>query len=782
MNAPPAPAPRDGERLELLEAVFRRAPTFLHVLRGPDFVFELANPAYYQLVGHRDLIGRPAFEALPEAAGGGFPERLARVMATREPFVGRELPVTLARTPHAAPEERLIDLVYLPLVEPDGTCERVLGHGTDVTDQVRARRQSEAEVARLLAESQAANAQLQEQQVELELANEQLQDQATELEAQAGELAERTEEAEAERVRATAILEATADAYFALDRDFRIVAVNAAMERNVGLARDALLGRVFWDVFPGTVGTAYERHYRAAATEGRRARFTDTYDDGRLALASEADVYPVAGGGVAVFWRDVSARVRAEADRERLLAEAEAARRAAERANQAKSEFLATMSHELRTPLNAIGGYTQLLELGVAGPTTPAQRDYLARLTASGQHLLGLVNDVLDLAKVDAGEMTVARDPATTEAAVTAALDLVRPLGDARGVRVVDGNPAVSTPYVGDEHRVRQILVNLLSNAVKFTEPGGRVTVTCGRAAEAPPAVRVHGEGPWAYVRVDDTGVGIAPEAHAAVFEPFRQVEPAANGRNGGTPPTVYARTKGGTGLGLAISRRLARLMGGDLTLESTPGIGSVFTLWLPSPAGAAGDTGGAVETAAARRDRAVRATPGQVRGLGELGQFLRRQVDALVTEYADRLRAEPGVPLARGMRQAELEDHLVTAIADLAQTLVIVGEAGTAETGLLADSVAINVVVGERHAVRRFAQGWDLPALRHDYAVLREVLARAVRADARAGGADAEAALGILLGLVKQSEARAVAAWDAARAAHAAGADGSAEPATGTA
>ena len=136
-----------AERTTLLDEVFRRAPSFLHVLRGPDFVFELANEAYYTLVGRRDLLGRPAFEALPEVAAGDFPARLAQVMATGMPFVGRELPVTLARTPGAPPEERVIDLVYLPLLDGDGACTRVLGHGVDVTDNVRARRRTEATLA-----------------------------------------------------------------------------------------------------------------------------------------------------------------------------------------------------------------------------------------------------------------------------------------------------------------------------------------------------------------------------------------------------------------------------------------------------------------------------------------------------------------------------------------------------------------------------------------------------------------------------------------------------------
>lgn len=135
-----------AEQLEVLENVFRLAPSFLHVLRGPKLIFEFANEAYYRLVGRRDLIGRPAFEAMPEAAEGGYPERIARVMETGEAFFGRELPVTLERTPGAKTEERIIDLVYVPLKEADGTCTGVLGHGTDVTEHVRERRQAEEAV------------------------------------------------------------------------------------------------------------------------------------------------------------------------------------------------------------------------------------------------------------------------------------------------------------------------------------------------------------------------------------------------------------------------------------------------------------------------------------------------------------------------------------------------------------------------------------------------------------------------------------------------------------
>jgi PAS domain S-box-containing protein len=132
-----------AKRIQLLEEVFRNAPSFLHVLRGPEFVFELANDAYYQLVGHRELIGRPAFEALPETAQGGYQHRLSEVMATGEPFMGFELPMTLIRTPGGVPEERFIDLVYLPLFDADGTCRHVLGHGIDVTTHVQKREKTE---------------------------------------------------------------------------------------------------------------------------------------------------------------------------------------------------------------------------------------------------------------------------------------------------------------------------------------------------------------------------------------------------------------------------------------------------------------------------------------------------------------------------------------------------------------------------------------------------------------------------------------------------------------
>jgi signal transduction histidine kinase len=247
-------------------------------------------------------------------------------------------------------------------------------------------------------------------------------------------------------------------------------------------------------------------------------------------------------------------------------------------ANLAKSQFLSTMSHEIRTPLNAIIGFTDLFDLELAGPLTPVQSHYLARIRASSAHLLKLIEDVLDLAKVEAGRMDVRDESASAADAISAAVGLVEPQAGAAGI-IIDYREGHTDGYRGDEDRVRQILVNLLANAVKFTERGGRVTVTCGTTNHPAADARVSGEGPWVFIRVADTGIGITPQMQDSVFVAFVQTEQG------------LTRRRDGTGLGLTISRELARRMGGDLTLESAEGEGSCFTLWLRSASSDAGPT-----------------------------------------------------------------------------------------------------------------------------------------------------------------------------------------------
>jgi signal transduction histidine kinase len=250
----------------------------------------------------------------------------------------------------------------------------------------------------------------------------------------------------------------------------------------------------------------------------------------------------------------------------------EEARTTAEHASHVKSQFLATMSHEIRTPINAIIGYTELLDLGIAGPLNEEQRAQLGRIRASGRHLVGLIDDVLDLAKVEAGQLAVSSASAVAGVAVETALSLVRPQAAAKAIQlasVCEGDRHAA--YLGDQARVHQILINLLSNAVKFTPSHGRVSVRCGASEKPPDTLAAVGER-WTYFTVEDTGIGIPADKTESIFQPFTQVD------------SGYTRTHGGTGLGLTISRRLARLMGGDLTVESREGQGSRFTLWLPAP------------------------------------------------------------------------------------------------------------------------------------------------------------------------------------------------------
>jgi signal transduction histidine kinase len=240
-------------------------------------------------------------------------------------------------------------------------------------------------------------------------------------------------------------------------------------------------------------------------------------------------------------------------------------------ANRLKSEFLATMSHEIRTPLNAIIGYTEIIEMGLSGPVTPEQSAQLSRIASSGKHLLGLVDDILDLSRIEANRLSVSQVPARVETVVDAALGFLRPQATAQHIALVSLCEEPDDRYVGDEQRVQQILVNLLANAVKFTPAGGQVTLQCGRSAELPAGTEAPASGPWICFTVEDTGVGITPELQQRIFQPFVQ------GDSG------YTRSHGGAGLGLTISRRLARLMGGELTMESAQGKGSRFTLWLPA-------------------------------------------------------------------------------------------------------------------------------------------------------------------------------------------------------
>lgn len=242
---------------------------------------------------------------------------------------------------------------------------------------------------------------------------------------------------------------------------------------------------------------------------------------------------------------------------ERTLAELAVARDRAEAADRIKSAFLATTSHELRTPLNSIIGFTGILLQGLAGPLNAEQQAQLGMVQGSARHLLALINDILDISKIEAGELKVGHAPFDLRAVIDRALAVVRPSADAKGLRLTSRLDPRIGAAVGDARRVEQILLNLLNNAVTFTSQGD-VTLTADLA---------EGE---CRMQVIDTGIGIGADDLATLFQPFRQIDAG------------LARSHEGTGLGLAICQRLAHLLGGRIHAASRPGQGSVFSVNLP--------------------------------------------------------------------------------------------------------------------------------------------------------------------------------------------------------
>jgi len=240
------------------------------------------------------------------------------------------------------------------------------------------------------------------------------------------------------------------------------------------------------------------------------------------------------------------------------MQDAEDARAIAEHANRAKSDFLAAMSHELRTPLNAIGGYTDLLLMNVRGNLTEEQRTDLERLRRNQQHLLGLINDILNFSRIEAGHLTYELAPVQMGPVMEGVSVFIAPQAQARGLQYEQSSCSEDAVAYTDRTKVEQILLNLLSNAIKFTPDGGRVTLSCNVESD------------FIFLLVRDTGVGIEPDQLEAIFEPFVQV-----GRD-------LTHSAEGTGLGLAISRDLARGMGGDIVVTSELGKGSTFTVRLP--------------------------------------------------------------------------------------------------------------------------------------------------------------------------------------------------------
>ncbi|MEO7776499.1 MAG: PAS domain S-box protein [Fibrobacteria bacterium] len=335
---------------------------------------------------------------------------------------------------------------------------------------------------------------------------------------------------------------------------------NPSLCRMLGYLRDEIVGKNASDIVdPSEIGNIEPAiaTIRSASEYQREWRFRRK--DGSI-LEAEVTVTNMPDGNLLAMIRDIEERRQAEREREM--------RHRAEAADRVKSAFLATMSHELRTPLNSILGFTGIMLQKLAGPLNAEQSKQLDMVRTSARHLLALVNDVLDISKIEAGQLDVSREPFDPRKSIDKVLALIAPQMEAKSLILRADIAADLGVVIGDARRFEQILLNLLSNAVKFTNHGG-----IGLAAWLPPDARqVGGEQaqPAIRVQVSDTGIGIKPENLSLLFQPFRQID------------SGLTRQHDGTGLGLAICRRLARLMGGEIDAVSEWGKGSTFSVTLP--------------------------------------------------------------------------------------------------------------------------------------------------------------------------------------------------------
>jgi PAS domain S-box-containing protein len=365
------------------------------------------------------------------------------------------------------------------------------------------------------------------------------------------------------------LLEAAPNGIIEVDREGRILMLNVAMEKMFGYSREELLGQSVEILVPEEQRTAHTAHrefywnHPVIRPMGSGLSLFGRRKDGSI-FPVEISLSPVVsddGLCVTAIIQDITERKQSEerlqALQKQYTSELELRNREIEQANRLKSEFLANMSHELRTPLHTVIGFAELLAEETKGPLNEHQKRFVSHIHKDAQHLLSLINEVLDISKIEAGKLQLHREGLDLGSVLEEALSSIRPQAAAKSIEVESDIP-LPVSVDGDRTRVKQILFNLLSNAVKFTAGGGHVRVDVGSS-----------EG-FAQVSVSDTGIGIPAAEHDSIFDKFHQVGATTGG------------TREGTGLGLPITKRLVEEHGGRIWLESEPGKGSRFTFTLP--------------------------------------------------------------------------------------------------------------------------------------------------------------------------------------------------------
>ncbi len=611
-----------AKRIQLLEEVFRNAPSFMHVLRGPEFIFELANDAYYQLVGHRELIGRPAFEALPEMADDSYPQRLSQVLATGEPFMGFELPVIVIRKPGDAPEERFIDVIYLPLLDEDGSCHRVLGHGVDVTIHVQARKKTEEALR-----------------------------------------------ASEQRFRRALQIDTVGIIFF--DMEGRITEANDAFLAMSGFSReDQQAGLLRWDeMTPPEWASASLRAIEELKATGRTTPYEKEFyrKDGSRWWALFSAKQLTENEGVE-YVLDITERRRAEQSlreseaRFRAVAEASPAltwqvdtqgnavylnQRFMDRFGMTAEALMSTGWHSMIHPDDA-PGYIAALELALrdhsrfqqrvriktatggwrwlksyALPWFTADNEYAGHVGMSiditdaanaesalleanrrkdeflatlahelrnplapisnalaliarpdgaaaiprllpvinrqVSHMVRLVDDLLEISRITSGKIELRQVPINLADVLRDAIEVSMSLINEKNHKLSVFIPEAPLIVHADAVRLEQVFTNLLNNAARYTRQGGQIWLTARQ------------EGENVVVSVRDNGIGILPDMLPRLFDMFAQER-----RNGGG-------AQEGLGIGLNLVARLLQMHGGSVEAMSG-GVdrGSEFIVRLP--------------------------------------------------------------------------------------------------------------------------------------------------------------------------------------------------------
>ena len=359
----------------------------------------------------------------------------------------------------------------------------------------------------------------------------------------------------ASQARLQRLVESSIIGVFFYDMSGGIEESNDAFLQIIGFSRDDMdAGLVNWALLTPEQDVEADRFAAEQLRASGRCRPYEKHyvrKDGSLVpvLIGAVQLAETSERGVA-FVVDLTERRQAEADR--------LARQQAEAANRAKSDFLSSMSHELRTPLNAVLGFGQLLEIDSQPPLSLRQREFVTRILDAGQHLLTLINEVLDLAHIESGKFTLSPEPVPLAPLIDECIALVRPLANRQGVVLAAPNKTCLEYVLADRVRLKQVLLNLLSNAIKYNREGGSASVECGRS------------GGSVQLRVSDTGQGLSAEQLARLFVPFERL--------GAERGAIE-----GTGIGLVLARRLVEMMEGEIGVESTAGVGTTFWIRLPA-------------------------------------------------------------------------------------------------------------------------------------------------------------------------------------------------------